>query len=173
MFLDCLVSGCSVIFQCWNLSEKTEQFFQLLQCAECSPSRLSLTLVHFAAINMKLSVPFNTSLGGPLTKVRITAKSCHAINQTLSYPGTYSTQESVRVNWKNKISSCAFKRSLLWLRPSQSSTRKSIREFLQHSQMGVGIRLHSAPSDIVTHRKDTDLFIIFSHLSLFAIFLQD
>ena len=71
---------------------KTEQengvpFFWVLQYADRSPGRFSLTFAHIAAINTKLSIPFSTSLGGPLTEIHHTAKSWQVANQTLSYPG--------------------------------------------------------------------------------------
>lgn len=66
--------------------ESGEPFFWFLQCADCCPSRFSLTFAHIAAINTKLSIPFSTSLGGPLTEIHHTAKSWQVASQTLSYP---------------------------------------------------------------------------------------
>lgn len=143
VFLDCLVSGCFMVFQCWNLNKKTVNYcFGFSNVQFAYPSRFSLTFTHIAAMNTKLSVSLTISLGGPHTEIHHTAKTWHATSQTLSYPGTYNTQERVL---KNKVSGRAFKISLWWLSPSQSSKRKSVRGFHPQSQWGWGQGLSLLP----------------------------
>lgn len=101
VFLDCLVSGCFMVFQCWNPNKKTVNHCSgFCKVPLAYPSRFSLTLAHIAATNTKLSVSLTLSLGGPHREMHHTAKSWHTTSQTPSYPGAYNTQERF---WKIKF----------------------------------------------------------------------
>lgn len=166
-----LVSGSSMVLQCWEVNKKTVNLFLwLLWCVDFSPSGFSLTFAHIAAINSKLTVPFHTSLGDPLTEIHHTAKSWHIVSQMLSYSGAYNIQERARVNWKKlnfRLYGWDLAKMIQRKENYESTSTQSPKWWWPHS------RLHSVPTGSFTHRKDISVYHILPHLSFLHTFPQD